>query len=62
MISLNKVGGQSETASASFNLSNSSDVLDLPKDGVPNCSTAIDWSTGDLYYFDGDDNTWKKQS
>lgn len=61
MISLNKIGGQSETLNASFNMSKSSDVDTLPINGVPNCSTAIDWSTGDLYYFDGDDSTWKKQ-
>ena len=61
MISLNKIGGQSDTASASFNASKTSDIANLPTDGVPNCSTCIDWSTGDLYYFDGDDSTWKKQ-
>ena len=61
MITLNKIGGQSETASASFNMSNANDVTKLPTDGVPNCSTAINWSNGDLYYFDGDDGAWKKQ-
>ena len=61
MITLNKVGGQSETKSASFDMSKTADVVNLPVEGVPNCSTAINWSNGDLYYFDGDDNTWKKQ-
>ena len=49
MISLNKIGGQSDTASASFNVSKTADIANLPTDGVPNCSTCIDWSTGDLY-------------
>ena len=62
MISLNKIGGQSDTASASFNVSKTADIANLPTDGVPNCSTCIDWSTGDLYYFDGDESTWKKQA
>ena len=45
MISLNKIGGQSDTASASFNVSKTADIANLPTDGVPNCSTCIDWST-----------------
>lgn len=59
MISLNKIGGQEETKEASFNCSKTSDIDNLPTEGVPNCSKAIDWSTGNMYYFDGDDNTWK---
>ena len=62
MISLNKIGGQSDTANASFNVSKTADIANLPTDGVQNCSTCIDWYTGDLYYFDGDDSTWKKQA
>lgn len=60
MITLNKVGGQVNTATASFDVSKTEDIVNLPKEGVPNCSTAIDWSTGDIYFFDLENNLWKK--
>ena len=41
MISLNKIGGQTDTASASFNVSKTADIANLPTDYVPNCSTCI---------------------
>ena len=60
MISLNKIGGQTDTASASFNVSKTADIANLPTDYVPNCSTCIDWSTGEMYYYDAEDTIWNK--
>lgn len=61
MITVEKVGGSDGKSSAIFNMSKTSDVVNLPTKDMPNCSKAINWSNGDLYYFDGDDQTWHKQ-
>ena len=60
MITLNKIGGQVNTATASFDVSKTEDIVNLPTEGVPNCSTAIDWSTGEVYFFDLENSIWKK--
>lgn len=58
MWTLNKIGGQQVTEDAMFDCSKSTDIENLPTEGVPNCSKAMDWEALKLYVFDGDTKTW----